>query len=115
MPAPVVCGKTFTRTDAAAAADQVTAFNVKFGAASGVYDQVCQLDAADVAAMLSAGTVSDDIAALIPAGQLTPGNTYFAVATAVNATGESGPSPEFKFTVAVPLPLPQAPSSFIVA
>lgn len=112
MPAPIVSGKTFTLTDATAAADQVTAFNIKFGAASGVYDQVCQLDAADVAAEVATGSVSDAIASLIPPAVLTPGKTYFAIATAVNATGESGPSPEFKFTVA--LGLPAAPSSFIV-
>jgi hypothetical protein len=50
---------------------------------------------------------------LSPVPTFQDGGTYYAVANAVNATGTSPNSPEFGFKV--PLPLPSAPTSFIVA
>lgn len=111
MTAPIVSGKNFEIDDATAAAEGVTGFNFHVGTASGQYATVAALSVADVAAELLAGKIVDALANLVPPVALIPGTTYFAVATAVNAAGESPMSPEFTFTVAK---TPSAPTGFRV-
>ena len=104
--------KTFTITDSTLVADQVTGMNIKFSTtAGGPYSLVAPVPAADITAEVG-GLVSGTFESLNE--KLAPG-TWYGVATAVNATGESGPSPEFDFDIVAPLPLPSAPTSFSVA
>ena len=102
--------KTFTITDTTASAEGVTGMNVKFGRATGgPYTLVAAVPAADMATE-STGTITGNIADL--ESTLAPGD-WFAVTTAVNAGGESDPSPEVHFQIAVPKPNP--PSAFAVS
>lgn len=107
MPNPVN-PKTFTITDAVATAEHVTGFNVKLGRASGTYTLVAPVPSADLST-LGSGVVAGAITDLNL--QLAPG-TWFAVATAVSANGESLASPEAVFDIVPPPPSP--PTSFVV-
>jgi hypothetical protein len=101
---------TFTITDALVTAESVTGFNVSLGQTSGgPYTLKAPVPAADLANDAS-GSVVGKIADLNE--QLAPGQWY-AVASAVNANGESANSPEAAFTI-VPPP-PTAPSAFTLA
>jgi hypothetical protein len=96
-----VTGTTgYTITEANAAAQQITSYNVKIGTVSGTYPQSIPVPAA---AMTSSGATGN-FASLVT---LPPGN-YFGAASAVNATGEGPIGAPFAFTI--PLALPSAPS-----
>jgi hypothetical protein len=101
---------TFTITDSLVTAENVTGFNVALGQTSGgPYTLKAPVPAADLTNDAS-GSVTGKIADLneqLQAGQ------WYAVATAVNANGESLASPEAAFQI-VP-PVPTAPSAFTVA
>ena len=102
---------TFTITDPLIAAENVTGFNVSLGQTpGGPYTLKAPVPAADLVGDAAAGSVTGKIADLNE--QLAPGQWY-AVASAVNANGESSNSPEVAFTI-VPPP-PTAPSGFSVA
>jgi hypothetical protein len=106
---PVTNPKTFTITDPAITAENVTGFQVLFGRTSGgPYTLTAQVPTADIDA--AAGTVTGTIASL--ESNLAAG-AWFAVAEAVNAGGTSANSPEAAFTI-VP-PAPSAPTGFTVA
>ncbi len=102
--------KTFTIVDPTAAAEGVTGMNVKLSRApGGPYSLVAPVPAKDLATEAS-GTITGaltDLAATLAAGD------WYAIATAVNAGGESDPTPELHFQI-VP-PKPSTPTSFTVA
>jgi hypothetical protein len=104
---------TFTIVDALVTTENVSGFNVSFGqTAGGPYTLKAAVPAADLTNDAS-GSVTGAVADLNT--QLAAGQWY-AVATAVNAAGESLPSPEFAFQIVPPAPpLPTAPSGFSMA
>lgn len=88
---------TATITDPTAAADGVTGIAIHVGTATGgPYPTVFQLTAAEVSAGLASGNFTATLASI---GDNLGSGTYFAVATATNATGVSGNSPEASFQV----------------
>lgn len=99
---------TFTITDPKFGAEFVTGFNVKFGRVSKTYTLSAPVPSADINA--ASGSASGTIAEL---NQVLAPGTWFAAATAVNASGESAVSPEASFTITAPVP--SAPSAFTVA
>ena len=109
MTTPVTNPVTFTIVDPVATAQGVTGFNVKFGKTSGTYTLIAPVPAKDLVTEAS-GTITAPIADLNV--QLAAG-TWFAVATALNVSGESPPSPETSFVI-VP-PAPSSPTAFTVA
>lgn len=110
-PNPVpVNPKTFTIVDSLATAEGVTGMNVKFGrTAGGPYTLVAPVPPQDMATEAS-GTITGQLTDL--ESDLAAGDWY-AVVTAVNAAGESDPTPELHFQIAPPKP--STPSSFTLA
>jgi hypothetical protein len=106
----VVNPTTFSVTDPAFVADEVTGMRLLFGSATGgPYPTVVNVPAGDIAAEVN-GVVTGKIADL----HLTlPGGIYYVVAQAVNVAGVSGYSPE-SGPIQI-LPLPAAPTSFTMA
>ena len=109
-PTPVINPKTFTIVDLLATIEGVTGMNVKFSRTTGgPYTLVAAVPAKDLSTEAS-GTVTGALSDL--ESTLAPGS-WFAVATAVNSAGESGPTAEFAFQITPPLP--SAPSGFTLA
>ena len=101
---------TFTITDPTATSEGVTGFNVKFGQTpGGPYPLVAPVPPEDLATEAS-GVITGTLASLNE--KLAPG-TWYSVATALNAVGESDPSPEAAFTIEPPRP--SSPTGFSVA
>ena len=101
---------TFTITDSNGVTDNVTAFDVDFGRASGQYTLTASVSLANVTVDTTKNTYTGKIADLheqLGAGQ------WFVAARAVNANGVSSESPEATFNI-VPPP-PSAPEAFEVA
>lgn len=93
----VVNPKTFSITDPTFTADAVTAMTISVGtAAGGPYSLVLPVPAADLSSQ-SGGVVTGAVTGLTH--WPTTAGTYFAVATATNATGTSSPSPEASFQI----------------
>jgi hypothetical protein len=109
-PSPNINPKTFTIVDPVATAEGVTGMNVKFGRTTGgPYTLVAAVPTKDLATEDS-GTITGALSDL--ESTLAPGD-WFAVATAVNAAGESAPTPEVAFQISPPLP--STPTSFTLA
>jgi hypothetical protein len=109
MTTPVTNPTTFTIVDPVATQQGVTGMNVKLGLKSGTYTLTAPVPASDLTTEAS-GTITGKLTDLNLT--LAPG-TWYAVATAVNAGGESGPSPETSFVITPPAP--SAPTTFTVA
>jgi hypothetical protein len=106
----VVNPNTFTVSDPVASAQSVTGVTILVGTVSGgPYPNVYPLTAAEISAGLASGTFTGTLASI---GETLPSGTYFAVATATNAIGTSGNSPEVTFQV---LTAPSAPVSLVLA
>lgn len=101
---------SFTITDAVASAQSVTGVTINVGTATGgPYTHSYPLTAAEVTAGLTAGSFTGTLASI---GEALGAGTYYAVATATNAAGTSGNSPEVEFIV---LAVPTPPTAFSVA
>lgn len=101
----VVNPKSFDIIDAAAQSEGVTAITLMVGTVSGgPYPNVYPITGAELAAGLSSGNFQGTLASI---GETLGPGTYFAVATATNAGGTSGFSPEATFQVVAP---PTAPT-----
>jgi hypothetical protein len=108
-PTPVKNPTTFQIVDTTLIADKVTAMAVSFGTVSGgPYTLIAAVPAVDITGAAN-GVVSGTLASLNE--QLAPG-IWYAVASATNATGTSGNSPEVAFEIVSALPLPAAPTGF---
>ena len=108
----VVNPKGFQITDAAAAAQGVTSFNVLVGTATGGPYTASSASVALSALTLASGVYSGTWSELTYSPALAPFTIYFAVAEAVNAEGVSGNSPEATFQIET---APSAPTAFTVA
>jgi hypothetical protein len=105
---PVTNPTTFTITDPDITSDNVTGFQVLFGQTSGgPYTLTAQVPQADIDA--ATGVASGTLAGLNQ--QLAPG-TWYAVAQAINAAGDSPNSPEVEIVITPALP--HAPTGFSV-
>jgi hypothetical protein len=101
---------TFTITDANAKAEGVTAVTILVGGTTGgPYPNSFPITAAELTAGLPTGNFTGTLASI---GETLGAGTYFAVATATNATGVSAHSPEVTFQI---LALPSAPTAFSLA
>lgn len=101
--------KGFSITDAAAAAQNVTSFNVMVGTATGGPYTAATASVALSALTLANGVYTGTWSELTFAPALSSFTNYFAVVEAVNAQGVSGPSPEVEFQVET---VPTAPTAF---
>lgn len=111
MNTPIVTNPTtFTVTDSNAVKDNVTSFDVLLGRASGQYTIKIPVPLANV----TFDGTSKYVGKIADLHQDLGAGTWFADVSAVNANGESLPSPgEAVFNI-VPPP-PSAPESFTVA
>lgn len=87
----------YTVTEANAAAQGVTGYNLKFGAVSGTYTISIPVPAS----ALTAGGATGLLSSL--SGLPGPG-AWFGAASAINATGEGPVGAPFAFTISLPLP-----------
>jgi hypothetical protein len=95
----------FTITDPTAQAQGIIGITLLVGTATGgPYPHSYPLTAAEVSAGLASGSFTGTLASV---GETLGAGTYYAVATATNAAGTSGVSPEASFQA---LSVPTAPT-----
>lgn len=101
----------FQITDAAAAAQDVTSFNVLVGTVSGGPYTTATASVELSALTLANGVYTGTWNQLTFSPGLSPFVNYFVVVEAVSALGVSGPSPEAEFQLQT---APSAPTAFVL-